>query len=251
MRLPVRRLGTGGAEVVDAFKEELDAWLLRQSRTGTEEQIGGFTGDERAVASGRRRGWTAAIALVLLAVATGAWALLTSPMPPTPAPSEAVGDRPTSRRPEQPGCADVTHGLLWSLPFKVPLDDFDPSTAGGQANMKRLSAIVDFSGTGRNDVLLARNTHLDPQLDGSDHAGGLLRTHRIDTAVSFGDHRCTSVRFSSLFANIDAADPHAFWVAGHELGGASRRCCSPSTRRGACAANTGAPGSSARWRLSG
>ena len=34
--LPVRRLGTGGAEVVYAFRAELDAWLLRQSRAGLE-----------------------------------------------------------------------------------------------------------------------------------------------------------------------------------------------------------------------
>jgi len=220
LRLPVRRLGTGGAEVVYAFKEELDAWLLRQSRTGTEEQIRGSTGDERAVASGRRRGWIAAIALVLLAGATGAWALLTSPRPPTSAPSEAVGE---PAEVEVVGnnlvARGVTHGLLWSLPFKVPLDDFDPSTEGGKANLKRMSAIGDFSGTGHNEVLLARNTPLDPQLYWFDHAGGLLRTHRIDTDVSFGDHRCTSVRFSSLFANVDAADPHAFWVAGHELAG--------------------------------
>ena len=35
--MPVRRLDTGGAETVYAFKEELDAWLLRQSRSGTDK----------------------------------------------------------------------------------------------------------------------------------------------------------------------------------------------------------------------
>ena len=218
--LPVRRLGTGGAEVVYAFKEELDAWRLKQSRTVAEGQVGGSTGDERAVDSGRSRGWIAAIALVLLAGATGAWALLTSPGSRTPDPSAGVGE-PAEL--EVVGntlnARDLNHRMRWSQPFEVPLEDFDPSTEGGKANLKRMSAIGDFSGTGRKNVLLARNTPLDPRLYWFDHAGGLIRTHRIDRGVSFGDHRCTGVRFSRLFAHVDAADPHAFWVAGHELGG--------------------------------
>jgi hypothetical protein len=35
--LPVRRLGTGGGEVVYAFKEDLDSWLARHSRLGVTE----------------------------------------------------------------------------------------------------------------------------------------------------------------------------------------------------------------------
>jgi hypothetical protein len=218
--LPVRRLGTGGAEVVYAFREELDAWLLRQSRTGAEAQIGGSTGNERAVDSGRNRGWIAAIALVLLAVATGAWALLTSPGSRTPDPSAAVGE-PAELEVvgNSLSVRGVNHEPLWSHSFEVPLKDFDPTVESGQVNLNRMSAIGDFRGTGRDDVLLARNSDLDPQMYWFDHAGGLIRTHRIDTDVSFGDHRCTSVRFSRLFAHVDAADPHAFWIAGHELGG--------------------------------
>jgi len=36
--LPVRRLGTGGAEVVYAFKQDLDAWLAKHSRLGLTER---------------------------------------------------------------------------------------------------------------------------------------------------------------------------------------------------------------------
>jgi hypothetical protein len=218
--LPVRRLGTGGAEVVYAFKEELDAWLLRQSRTGGEVQIGGSTGDERAVDSGRSRGWIAAIALVLLAGATGAWALLTSPGSRTPVPSAAVGG-PAELEVvgNSLNARGLDHNLLWSHSFGVPLKDFDPTVESGQVNLNRMSAIGDFRGTGRDDVLLARNSDLDPQMYWFDHAGGLIRTHRIDTDITFGDHRCTSVRFSRIFAGIDAAEPRVFWIAGHELAG--------------------------------
>ena len=218
--LPVRRLGTGGAEVVYAFKEELDAWLLRQSRTGAEAQIGGSTGDERAVDSGRSRGWIAAIALVLLAVGDGRLGATDVAGVPNASPSAAVGE-PAELEVvgNSLNARGLDHNLLWSHSFEVPLKDFDPTVESGQVNLNRMSAIGDFRGTGRDDVLLARNSDLDPQMYWFDHAGGLIRTHRIDTDITFGDHRCTSVRFSRLFAHVDAADPHAFWIAGHELGG--------------------------------
>ena len=251
--LPVRRLGTGGAEVVYAFREELDAWLLRQSRTGGEAQIGGSTGDERAVDSGRSRGWIAAIALVLLAGATGAWALLTSPGSRTPVPSAAVGG-PAELEVvgNSLNARGLDHNLLWSHSFGVPLKDFDPTVESGHVNLNRMSAIGDFRGTGRDDVLLARNSDLDPQMYWFDHAGGLIRTHRIDTDITFGDHRCTSVRFSRI-------------VRGHRRRGAPRvldrrprtggefpkRAAGPRRVGTRCAASTGARGSSARWRSSG
>jgi hypothetical protein len=37
--------------------------------------------------------------------------------------------------------------------------------------------------------------------------------------VSFGSQRCTSIRFSHIFAKADPSAPRTFWIAGHELGG--------------------------------
>ena len=79
--MPVRRLDTGGAETVYAFKEELDAWLLRQSRSGADKPAPAATPDEAAPTPRRTRSWLAAAGLVLIVGAMGAWALLKSPQP--------------------------------------------------------------------------------------------------------------------------------------------------------------------------
>ena len=219
--LPVRRLGTGGAEVVYAFKEELDAWLLRQSRTGgAGTDRGSSRRIERAVDSGRNRGWHGGHRAGPAGRGDGRLgatdvAGARTPVPPRlsgePAELEVVGNSLNAR--------GLDHDLMWSHSFDVPLKDFDPTMEGGKVNLNRMSAIGDFRGTGRNDVLLARNSDRDPRLYWFDHAGSLVRTHRIDTDVTFGDHRCTSIRFSRLFAHVDAAEPRAFWIAGHELAG--------------------------------
>jgi hypothetical protein len=217
--LPVRRLDTGGAEVVYAFRTELDAWLLSQSRGGTSEPPEATADSDGAAARTGRWPWLLAAALVLAAAGIGAWALLPSATPAQPANAEArepaalevVGNRLNVR--------NLDRELLWSRPFDGPLDDFDPSTAGGQANLRRMAAIGDFRGTGRNDVILARNAERDPRLYWFDHAGNLVRTHRIDARIAFGLQRCSSIRFSRLFTNVDPSDTRAIWIAGHELAG--------------------------------
>jgi hypothetical protein len=116
--MPVRRLDTGGAEVVYALKEELDAWLLGQSRTGSDRSAPGASAEEEAPAPRRGRSWPAAAGVVILAGAIGGWVLLRSPrpadsVPPVferePAELEVVGDALNVR--------DANHGLLWSRPF--------------------------------------------------------------------------------------------------------------------------------------
>ena len=212
--LPVRRLGTGGAEVAYALKEELDAWLLRQSRSATD------TPAPAAPPPRRERFWLAAAGLVLIIGAIGAWALLNSPQPAESSPAgsirepaaiEVVGNTLSA--------LDMEHEVIWSKPFEGPLDDFDPSTEGGRSNHRRLAAIGDFRGTGHNDVILARSSDRDRRLYWFDHAGSLVRTYRIDPRVTFGRERCTSIRFSRLFTHVDSADPRAIWIAGHDLSG--------------------------------
>ena len=218
--LPVRRLGTGGAEVAYAFKEELDGWLLRQSRSGTDKPAPAAPADGAAQTPRRRRSWLAAAGLLVLFGAIGAWALLNTPQPAQsasagpnrePAALEVVGNTLVAR--------DMDREVIWSKPFQAPLDDFDSSTEGGQANMRRLAAIGDFRGTGHNDAILARSSERDPRLYWFDHAGNPVRTHRIDPRVTFGRHHCTSIRFSRLFTNVDPDQPRAIWIAGHELAG--------------------------------
>ncbi|MCU0248761.1 MAG: hypothetical protein MUE61_00995 [Vicinamibacterales bacterium] len=215
--LPVRRLGTGGAEVVYALTEDLDAWLLRQSRRPSAQPPQDETEHAHAAEPRRLGVWVGLAGLALLLGLVGGWMIPGSPAPAQSAPSaepaelEVVGNSLNAR--------GLDHNLLWSHPFEVPLKDFDPTVESGQVNLNRMSAIGDFRGTGRDDVLLARNSDLDPQMYWFDHAGGLVRTHRIDTDITFGDHRCTSVRLSRVFAGIDAAEPRAFWIAGHELAG--------------------------------
>jgi hypothetical protein len=143
--------------------------------------------------------------------------LLRSPGPAQSAPAadpaelEVVGNALNAR--------SIDHELLWSRPFEVPLDDFDPSTEGGKANLKRMSAIGDFRGTGRHEVLLARSSPRDPRLYWFAHDGNPVRSHRIDPDVSFGSQRCTGIRFARLFAKVDPSEPRVFWIAGHELAG--------------------------------
>jgi hypothetical protein len=214
--LPVRRLGTGGAEVVYALRDEVDAWLLKQSRLPTAQPQ-----DEVETArAAERHGlgvWAGPAGLVLMLGLLGGWMLLRSPRPAQsfasaePAELEVVGNNLNVR--------GVDRELLWSHPFELPLEDFDPSTEGGKANLRRLTSIGDFRGTGRSDVLLARNTHRDPQLYWFDHAGSLVRTHRAYPDVSFGSHRCTNIRFTRLFTHMDAAEPRAFWLTGHDTSG--------------------------------
>jgi len=218
--MPVRRLDTGGAETVYAFKEELDAWLLRQSRSGTDKPAPAAPADEAAPTPRRRRSWLATAGLMLLVGTIGAWALFGPPQPSQSAPAgsnrepaalEVVGHTLIAR--------DMHHEVIWSQPFEGPLDDFDPSTEGGQTNLRRLAAIGDFRGTSHNDVILARSSERDPRLYWFDHAGNPVRTHRIDPRVTFGRHHCTSIRFSRLFTNVDPDDPRAIWIAGHDLAG--------------------------------
>jgi hypothetical protein len=215
--LPVRRLGTGGAEVVYALKEELDAWLLRPSRLPSAQPPQDET-EQAHLAEPQPLGvWIGLAGLVLVLGLLGGWMMPGSPAPAQSSPSaepaelEVVGNSLNAR--------GLGHNLLWSHSFEVPLKDFDPTVESGRVNLNRMSAIGDFRGTGRDDVLLARNSDLDPQMYWFDHAGGLIRTHRIDTDATFGDHRCTNVRFSRVFAGIDAAEPRVFWIAGHELAG--------------------------------
>ena len=212
--MPVRRLDTGGAETVYAFKKELDAWLLRQSRSGTDKPA------PAAPPPRRERFWLAAAGLVLIIGAIGASALLNSPQPAESSPAgsirepaaiEVVGNTLSA--------LDMEHEVIWSKPFEGPLDDFDPSTEGGRSNHRRLAAIGDFRGTGHNDVILARSSDRDRRLYWFDHAGSLVRTYRSDPRVTFGREHCTSIRFSRLFTHVDSADPRAIWIAGHELAG--------------------------------
>jgi len=218
--MPVRRLDTGGAETVYAFKEELDAWLLRQSRSGTDKPAPAAPAVAGARTPRRRRSWLAGAGLLLLCGAVGAWVLFRPPQPAQSAPAgsnreptalDVVGNTLVAR--------DMHHAVIWSKRFEGPLDDFDPSTEGGRTNLRRLAAIGDFRGTAHNDVILARNSERDPRLYWFDHAGNPVRTYRIDPRVTFGRQHCTSIRFSRLFTNVDPDEPRALWIAGHELAG--------------------------------
>ena len=215
--LPVRRLGTGGAEVVYALKDELDAWLLRQSRLPGAQQPQEQTGSAHAAEPRRLRAWLGPAGLVFGLGLIGAWMMLRTTRPAQSSPSaepaelEVVGNSLNA--------LGVNHELRWSHRFEVPLTDFDPKVEAGRINLKRLSAVGDFRGTGHNDVLLARNADLDPLMYWFDSAGRLVRTHRIEADVSFGRQRCTSIRFSHLFTKADRSEPRVFWIAGHELGG--------------------------------
>ena len=169
--------------------------------------------------AGNGSGWQPP-GVVLIIGAIGAWALLNSPQPAESSPAgsirepaaiEVVGNTLSAR--------DMEHEVIWSKPFEAPLDDFDPSTDGGKASLRRLTSIGDFRGTGHNDVILARSSDRDRRMYWFDHAGSLVRTHRIDPRVTFGREHCTSIRFSRLFTHVDSADPRAIWIAGHDLAG--------------------------------
>ena len=84
--LPVRRLGTGGAEVVYALRDEVDAWLLKQSRLPTAQPQ-----DEVETArAAERHGfgvWAGPAGLILLLGLLGGSMLLRSPRPAQSSPS--------------------------------------------------------------------------------------------------------------------------------------------------------------------
>ena len=213
--LPVRRMDTGGAEVVYALPGELDEWLLRQTRVGAGE--GEPASDRPRASAFPRRLWFVVAGVLVLAGAFAVWALGTAP--------RGAGAAP----PGEPAALDVAHdtllaldasgAVLWPHTFAARLDDFDLSTEGGRLGLRRRSAIGDFRLTGRNDVLLARSSERDPQLYWFDDRGTLVRAHRVDRTVMFGRTSCTATRFSALFAGIDAGHPQRFWVAAHEIGG--------------------------------
>lgn len=215
--LPIHRLGTGAAETVYALKEQLDAWVLRQSRFPSADLPPAPAPVEASSEPRWRWSWLAPAGAALVMAVAGAWALWRAPNPaqsaepPDPASLEIVGNTLRAHGPR--------HELLWSHSFDVPLDDLDPSTDGGRTGLKLRSAIGDFRGTGHNDVVLARNTPKDPRLYWFDPAGRVVRTHRVDRDVSFGRQRCTTIRFSRLFTNVDPSDRLALWIAGHELAG--------------------------------
>ena len=199
--MPVHRLSTGAGEAVYARRPELDAWIVRQSRSSLAPMAGdgdtpdGNNGSHHAAstptatpvvthaAPSRPRGtsWRRAglgMSLVLVLVMVAAW--LGFGPAPEPASVEFSGKTMTGY--------DAKRARLWDVPFDVPLQEFPPNVDVGHA-----VAIGDIDRDGRNDVVIARQDPADARVYAWNHKGEQRFAHTFDRLVRFGDYACPPV----------------------------------------------------------
>lgn len=182
--LPVHRLNTGGAEVVFAKPDEVDAWLQRQSRSSLAsspaDTTAETTGDAGALpqavtaapASRRRWLWPSAALLVVTAAAAGGWYLV--PSGPSVNPTQAVGGGNTLT------ALDAKGEVAWTVAFETPLSEAKSPTV-----LSRMIHIADLDGDGINEVVFARADSADPTLYVLED--GRVRTrYRITHSKRFG-----------------------------------------------------------------
>jgi hypothetical protein len=182
--MPVHRLNTGGAEVVYALPEELDAWLHRQSRT----TLAAAAADETAESNGGSGDGTATGAvvpspasrstrvrvLVGLAVVVAAFFAyrIAAPRGPNPVRIEGGGSTLTA--------FGAQGEVAWTCGFDAPL-----SETQNRAAWEALTHLADLDGDGINEVVFARTDHADPTVYVLDDGKKRVR-HRIGRSVRFG-----------------------------------------------------------------
>jgi hypothetical protein len=228
--LPVRRLGTGGAESVSAFVEDLQRWregaeaeAARQSIGATEAVSTGelhpLPGDREGLdllapsstsrglsraavqlVGGRRLRWNLVGAILLVAVlAAGAWWLVTAARNPAEPSSVEILE-------EQLLVRDVGGRVLWT-------HRFDAALSRQPWNFR----IVDIDADGHQEVLGIPHSALaspsSVRFYCFDFRGRVRWTYRHDTGQTFGTTIYSPPFRPDLFALSDA--PHGrkyIWV---------------------------------------
>jgi hypothetical protein len=235
--MPVHRLSTGAGEAVFAWRAELDAWIVRQSRSnlaptaadgdtpngydgrnghaGRDHEVPArvaqptFTDSalgqhEPGSALERPRGtswrWAGLVmSLALVLVAATAWSVLG----PAPEPASVEFSGKTM------AVYDSQHARLWDAGFDVPLQEFSSSI-----HVNRGVAIGDIDRDGHNDVVVARNDTADARVYAWSHRGERRFAHTFDRPVRFGEYACPPVYPTHVL--IEARPPFvgALWVWG-------------------------------------
>ncbi len=200
--LPVRRIGTGGGEVVYALVEEIERWLDSaaaksatgdppdpneapgNSKHGAAAATGGKPGaTARPAMSRRRAAWVASGAvLVVVVLATLAWTWVDH---------RAAAEQPASWKVANNALVvfDRAGRVLWTHPFDFRLTE--SAYQKGPAANEDLQPVVidDIDGDGNLEVLFVSEPWL-PTSHGLycfDHRGNLLFHHAPPSVVRFGE----------------------------------------------------------------
>ena len=231
--LPVRRIGTGGGEVVYALVEEIDRWLDSAAAKRAAGQLpdpGGELGDPRpassagsgetssaAVRSGitrRRSAWIASgAAVVLVAVAALTWVRLAHP---------AEVAQPASWKVAGNALVVLDGGghVLWTYPFEFRLTDSAYQDRPAQNEDLRPVVIDDIDGDGNAEVLFVS----EPWLPASrglycfDHRGWCVSITCPSHVVRFGEKTYDPPWRGAFVSAIGVPGrPHDVWFVSTHL----------------------------------
>jgi hypothetical protein len=198
--LPVRRIGTGGGEVVYALVEEIERWLdstaakraageladsngeLRDLKPAAAAASDGTPGAPARPATSRRRSaWFASgAAVVLVTVAALIWVWLAHPADAQPASWKIAGNALV--------VLDGGGRVLWTHPFEFRLTESAYQQGIVQNENLRPVVIDDIDGDGNAEVLFVSEPWL-PDGHGLycfDHRGRLRFHHAPTYVVRFG-----------------------------------------------------------------
>ena len=230
--LPVRRIGTGGGEVVYALVEEIERWL----ESGVATRAAGEQPDSdstpvgpkpaAAAASGgtpvaiarpaisrRRSTWIASgAAIVLAAAATLTWVRLAHPAEAQPASWKIAGNALV--------VLDGGGHVLWTHPFDFRLTE--SAYQEGLAENENLRSVVidDIDGDGNAEVLFVSEPWL-PNGHGLfcfDHRGRLRFHHAPTYVVRFGEKTYGPPwRGVAVSATGVPGRPHDIWYVSTHL----------------------------------
>jgi hypothetical protein len=233
--MPVHRLNTGPGDAIFALKDEIDTWLLTESRsslaptTADGEPSNGDAGANGASGYGDSAGirpapqpgslqpppaadhlprsvWISvgaagALAAFLLWRALGAAPAPVIPTPGEPSTVELVGRTMTVFGPH--------HEQLWSQHFEIPLTDFDSPFLWARG-----VAVGDLDGDGNNDVVIARTAPADAHVYAWSHDGHQRFVHTLDRPARFGEYECPPTWPTNVLIEAHPRFPRTLWVWG-------------------------------------